>query len=333
MFIISSIFYNLPQDTSSFNSRGTLLFFAILINAFSSILEILTVYAQRPIVEKHKRYALYHPSAEALASMLTDMPYKVVNSILFNLVLYFMTNLKREPGEFFIFVLISFLLTLVMSSLSRTIASVSRTSSQALAPTAVLMIALVIYAGYGIPTPYMLGLSRWINYIDPITYGFEAMMINEFHGRNYTCSRFVPEGLGYTDENQVCSAVVAVTGQGWVNGDSYIESAFEYKSPHMWRNIGIVAGFFVLFTSTYLLATDLVSSKKSKGEVLVFPRGKSSKILSKSVTKDLEKADQDAVLVANGNTGQQSTPHGLVKQTSLFQWQDVSYDIKIKGEP
>lgn len=38
--IISSIFYNLPADTSSFYSRGALLFYAILMNAFSSVLEV-----------------------------------------------------------------------------------------------------------------------------------------------------------------------------------------------------------------------------------------------------------------------------------------------------
>ncbi len=38
--IISSIFYNLPKDTGSFYSRGALLFFAILMNAFSSALEV-----------------------------------------------------------------------------------------------------------------------------------------------------------------------------------------------------------------------------------------------------------------------------------------------------
>ena len=31
--------------------------------------------------------------------MLTDMPYKILNAIISNLTLYFMTNLRREPGE------------------------------------------------------------------------------------------------------------------------------------------------------------------------------------------------------------------------------------------
>lgn len=38
--IIGSVFYNLPSSTGSFYSRGALLFFAILLNAFSSFLEV-----------------------------------------------------------------------------------------------------------------------------------------------------------------------------------------------------------------------------------------------------------------------------------------------------
>jgi ABC-type multidrug transport system permease subunit len=32
--------------------------------------------------------------------MITDLPYKITNAIFFNLILYFMTNLRREPGEY-----------------------------------------------------------------------------------------------------------------------------------------------------------------------------------------------------------------------------------------
>lgn len=56
--IISSVFFNLQPNTNSFFQRGSLLFFAILTNAFGAALEILTLYAQRPIVEKHTQYAL-----------------------------------------------------------------------------------------------------------------------------------------------------------------------------------------------------------------------------------------------------------------------------------
>ena len=38
--IIGSVFYNLPDDTGSFYYRGALLFFAVLLNAFASFLEV-----------------------------------------------------------------------------------------------------------------------------------------------------------------------------------------------------------------------------------------------------------------------------------------------------
>lgn len=38
--IISSVFYDLPQTTGSFFSRSAVLFFAILLNAFGSALEV-----------------------------------------------------------------------------------------------------------------------------------------------------------------------------------------------------------------------------------------------------------------------------------------------------
>lgn len=202
--------------------------------------QILTLYAQRPIVEKHARYAFYHPSCEAIASMLTDLPYKILNSIIFNLTLYFMVNLNRQPGNFFFFLLISFMLTLVMSMLFRTIASVSRTLSQAMAPAAVLILGIVIYTGFALPVPYMRGWARWINYIDPVSYGFESLMVNEFVGQSYEClaTSFVPIGVAYENVSateRVCSAVGAVAGSSVVDGAAYIASSYQYYEKNKWR--------------------------------------------------------------------------------------------------
>ncbi len=197
--VIASVFYNLEPNTSTLFQRCALLFFSVLINALGSGLEMLTLYAQRGIVEKHSRYALYHPSAEAFASMLMDLPYKVLNTITFNVVLYFMTNLRREPGPFFFFVFTSFTLTLTMSSFFRAIASLSRTLVEALAPSAVLILGLAMYTGFAIPITYMHRWARWIGYINPISYGFESLMINEFHNRDFPCVNYVPSGPSYAD--------------------------------------------------------------------------------------------------------------------------------------
>ncbi|KAH8660114.1 ABC-2 type transporter-domain-containing protein [Xylariales sp. PMI_506] len=338
--IISSVFYNLQPTSASFFQRGALLFFACLTNAFASALEILTLYAQRPIVEKHSRYALYHPSAEALASMLTDMPYKVVNTILFNLILYFMTNLRREPGPFFFYLLISFMATLVMSMVFRTIASVSRTLSQAMVPASLLILALVIFTGFVVPIDYMHGWCRWINYIDPLAYAFEAIMANEFHGRQFSCSAYVPSTsiAAYANVdplNHVCSAVAAVAGSDVIDGDAYINKAYNYYSSHRWRNFGILIAFLIFFLFTYITASELVTEKKSKGEILVFRRGYKPAQL-KQVNDDSEAAvagERSSVTAGRGPVDSEKGSAVTKQKGGVFHWSKVCYDVKIKGNP
>ncbi|PHH86006.1 hypothetical protein CDD83_10881 [Cordyceps sp. RAO-2017] len=352
--IIGSVFFNLNDTTSSFFQRGALLFFACLMNAFASALEILTLYAQRPIVEKHSRYALYHPSAEAIASMLCDMPYKIANTIVFNLTLYFMTNLRREPGAFFFFLLITFSTVLVMSMIFRTIASASRTLFQALVPAAILILDLVIFTGFVLPKRYMLGWCKWLSYIDPLGYAFEALMVNEFHNRRFPCSQFVPSSTptvpgsagalakyaNVGPENRICNAVGSAQGQNFVDGDVYVKSSFDYEWDHRWRNFGFVIAFTAFFLLCYMVAAELVSEKKSKGEVLVYRRGHKP-----AAAKHAEKRQRDPE-AAMANIGPVVTAERsragagggkeagmLQQQTSVFQWHDVCYDIKIKGEP
>lgn len=336
--IIGSVFYNLQRNSSSFFQRGSLLFFACLMNAFASALEILTLYSQRPIVEKHSRYAFYHPSAEAVASMICDLPYKISNGVVFNLVIYFMTNLRREPGHFLFFLLISYATVLVMSMIFRTIGSATRTLFQALVPAAIIILALVIFTGFVLPTRYMLGWCRWIGYINPLSYAFEALMVNEFHQQEFPCTDFVPNPkvAGYADitgDHRVCSTIGAIQGRASVNGDRYIQMAFDYKWEHRWRNFGIVIAFIFFFLGCYLVAAEFVSEKKSKGEVLVYRRGhKSAAVENVEKRRDPEAAMANIgpVVTAERSRGQDG---GLLQeQTSVFQWHDVCYDVKIKSE-
>jgi ATP-binding cassette subfamily G (WHITE) protein 2 (PDR) len=196
------------------------------------------LYDQRPIVEKHARYCLYHPFAEAISSIICDLPYKICNCIAFNLVLYFMTNLRRTPAAFFIFLVVSFVTTLALSMLFRTFGAASRSLVQALPISAIIILALMIYTGFVVPPPDMVPWFRWIKYIDPIAYAFESLMINEFHGRMFDCASFIPTGPSYMSIgslNHVCSTVGAVAGSSVVSGSEYIKLRFGYEGGHLWR--------------------------------------------------------------------------------------------------
>lgn len=158
--------------------------------------------------------------------------------ITFNLVIYFMANLRRDGAGFFFFCLTTYILTLTMSCLYRWLANITRTAYQAMVPSAIISLGLMIYTGYTIPVDYLPGWSRWMNYINPFAYAFEALLANEFHGLQYTCAELVPRGPGYEnlpDKSQVCSSVGAIPGSTTVSGDTYIALTFQYYEAHRWR--------------------------------------------------------------------------------------------------
>ena len=274
--------------------------------------------------------------------MICDIPYKLGNSITFNIPLYFITNLRREPGPFFIYWLFMFMSTLTMSMLFRLIASTSRSLPQALVPGGFLLIAMVIYTGFALPIRSMLGWSRWINWLDPIAFAFESIMVNEFHDREFDCSKqMLPTGAPMYSHNQfrACSAIGSDPGSVYVNGDLYLARNYQYYHSHLWRNLGIMIGFMIFFMVIYLLATEYIQESKSKGEVLIFRRGdKQSQPAARGAdtgSDDVEMSRQSTMaekMEADGNSTDEAAG-SIERQTAIFHWQDVCYDIKIKGKP
>jgi ABC-type multidrug transport system permease subunit/ABC-type multidrug transport system ATPase subunit len=84
----------------------------------------------------------------------------------------------------------------------------------------------------------------------------------------------------------------------------------------------------IFFMATYLIGTEYISESKSKGEVLLFRRGQTPKRTG-AVDDDIEMTD-----VSSGKNGSESGGESaaIQRQTAVFHWQDVCYDIKIKNE-
>lgn len=345
--ILSSVFFNLNQTTSSFYYRGAAIFFSVLFNAFASLLEIMALFEARPIVEKHKKYALYRPSADALASIITELPVKLLMSMVFNFSIYFMVNLRRNPGRFFFYWLMCFLCTLVMSHLFRSLGAVSTSLAGAMTPATVLLLAMVIFTGFVIPTPKMLGWSRWINYINPVGYVFESLMANEFSGRQFPCAEFVPRGLGYQSvesSQHICLTVGAKAGSTFVNGSDYIAISYSYYNSHKWRNFGIAVAFVIFFLVVYISLTEFNKGAMQKGEIVLFLRSALKKhrkesgnlrtindVESKTLNEKVSRMDEIDALYADKPKKALETDK-VPSSEDVFLWKDLTYQVKIKSE-
>ncbi|KAK8233406.1 ABC-2 type transporter [Phyllosticta capitalensis] len=327
--IISSIFFGTKDATQGFFAKNASLFFAVLLNALMAISEINSLYAQRPIVEKHNSYAFYHPFTEAVAGVVSDIPVKFVIAVAFNVIYYFISELRKEADAFFLYFLIVFISMFVMSAVFRTMAAITKTVSQAMALAGVLVLVIVVYTGFVIPGPKMHDWFKWLKWLNPVYYAFEILIANEYHGKDFTCSEFVPTYSPQVGESFVCSARGAIAGRQTVNGDDYIQAAFDYTYSNVWRNFGILCMFLVVFMGIYFAGTEINSSTTSTAEVLVFRRGHVPSYMENN-KGDEEGAASDVVTKEGADA---DAEQALAPQKDVFTWRNVVYDIEIKGEP
>ncbi|KAJ5248081.1 hypothetical protein N7524_012041 [Penicillium chrysogenum] len=331
--IIGSVFYGTPDATAGFTSKGATLFFAVLLNALTAMSEINSLYSQRPIVEKHASFAFYHPATEAIAGVISDIPVKFALSVVFNIILYFLAGLKREASNFFLYFLITFIITFVMSAIFRTLAAVTKTISQAMGLAGVMILVLVVYTGFVLPVPSMHPWFEWIHYLNPIYYAFEILIANEFHGREFPCSSYVPSYADLSGRAFSCTAAGSEAGSRTVSGDRYIQLNYDYSYSHVWRNFGILIAFLIGFMIIYFVASELNSATTSTAEALVFRRGHEPASFRRD-HKSGSDVESTKLSQAKPAAGTEDKGMGAIQpQTDTFTWRDVSYDIEIKGEP
>jgi ATP-binding cassette subfamily G (WHITE) protein 2 (PDR) len=201
-------------------------------------------------------------------------------------------------------------------------------------PASVMMLALLIFTGFVVPVDYMLSWCRWINYVNPVAYGYESLMINEYHNRNFTCSTYIPDYINTSAESIACDAIGALPGQSYVNGDVYMYSAYSYLHSHKWRNVGIIAAMVIFNHLAYFIASEYSTAKKSKGEILVFRRGFNPKSAMHG-GDDIENSVHGSTTMVPRRyfVDKESIQIGVQGSKSIFHWNNVSYDINIKGKP
>ncbi|AJT75484.1 Pdr5p [Saccharomyces cerevisiae YJM428] len=348
--ILGSMFFKIMKkgDTSTFYFRGAAMFFAILFNAFSSVLEIFSLYEVRPITEKHRTYSLYHPSADAFASIISEIPTKLIIAVCFNIIFYFLVDFRRNGGIFFFYLLINIVVSFSMSHLFRCVGSLTKTLSEAMVPASVLLLSLSMYAGFVISKKKILRWSKWIWYINPLAYLFESLLINEFHGRKFPCAEYIPRGPAYaniTNTESICAVVGAVPGQDYVLGDDFIRGTYQYYHKDKWRGFGIGMAYVVFFFFVYLFLCEYNEGAKQKGEILVFPRSivkrmKKRGVLTEKNANDPENVGDRSDLSSDRKMLQESSEKesythgevGLSKSEAIFHWRNLCYEVQIKSE-
>ncbi|KAF8235559.1 hypothetical protein L208DRAFT_1457957 [Tricholoma matsutake] len=332
--ILGTTFVNTPVATKAYFSRGGLLFFTVLFPSLASMSEIPALFAQRRIVLRHQKAAMYHPFIEALAMTLVGAPIFFVFLVIFSVLVYFSADLQRTAGQFFIFLLFLNITSFTMQTFFRAIAAAFKSDATAQSVAGIVLLATIIYMGFEIPKKSMIGALHWISFLDAPRFGFESIISNEFHSINGTCSTLVPSGAGYEGvslANQVCAIGGSISGQSLVDGNKYINFTYVYNFSHVWRNFGIVVAYLGGFLVALLILSEFNTATSSDTSMILFKRGSKSTVIENAmVGADEEKSVSPTVSSAkqevNGTDKESVKPPPMA---DMFSWQHVSYTVRV----
>ncbi|CAI7660668.1 unnamed protein product [Penicillium glandicola] len=329
--IAGSLFYNAPDNSGGLFIKSGALFFSLLYNSLLAMSEVNESFSGRPVLVKHKSFAYFHPAAFCLAQIAADIPVLFVQISMFGIVLYFMVGLSMSAGAFFSYWIIVFTTTMTMTALFRAVGALFSTFDGASKISGLFIMSTVLYTGYMIPKPTMHPWLGWIFWIDPLAYGFEALLSIEFHDKSVIpCvgTNLIPTGIGYEDVEgyQSCAGVAgAIQGQNFVVGDNYLAS-FSYSYSHVWRNLGINWVWWALFVFVTIIATSRWKSPSEAGSTLVIPREYLHKHI-KNQQKDEEGQTSDKK-VSESTDEAPKLNNQLVRNTSVFTWKNLSYTVQ-----
>ena len=239
-------------------------------------------------------------------------------------------------------------MTMTMYSFFRSIGALSRNLDVATRITGVAIQALVVYTGYLIPPTKMHPWFKWLKYINPVAYGYEALMANEFHGLQIRCVPpfIVPQGPNVQPGHQSCVLQGSRPDQTIVDGSDYIRTAFSYSRSHLWRNVGIIIAFWLFFATLTAIGMEIQKPNAGGGAVTVFKRGKAPKHVTEAIEKggaeavhDEEKggAKKDEVgglagsEESSGAGDDRRAIGGVAANETIFTWTNVNYTIPFEG--
>lgn len=181
--------------------------------------------------------------------------------------------------------------------------------------------------------------------MQPIRYAYEAILTNEFHTLQGSCSTLIPSGVGYEGisiQNQACPVVGATPGQPYVDGNRYVDLSYEYSYSHTWRNFGILVGFFSFFLFTYLSFTEITSGAAEFRSVVTFKRGSKNAPKFATSPRDVESnhgggSSNNATATQTGETEEEHVQQAedplekTLRTTDIMSWVHLTYHVSVGG--
>jgi ATP-binding cassette, subfamily G (WHITE), member 2, SNQ2 len=127
--------------------------------------ELFVALQGRGVVMRHKDLAFYRPSAVVIARTILDIPLVLLQTAIFSLIVYFLGQLTRTAGQFFIYYVFVFLSVYSMTQCYRMFAAWLGTFDDALRFVGLAILIMFFYVGYTISKVRLIADAPWFGWL------------------------------------------------------------------------------------------------------------------------------------------------------------------------
>ncbi|KAM3739457.1 hypothetical protein ACB098_08G025600 [Castanea mollissima] len=242
--LIGTVFWNIGLRRST--TQDLLLVMGALysaclflgVNNASSVQPIVSI--ERTVFYRERAAGMYSPIAYAAAQGLVEVPYIVVQTIIFGIITYFMINFQRTARKFFLYLVFMFLTFTFFTFYG--MMAIGLTPSQNLA--AVISSAFYsiwnLLSGFLIPKPSIPPWWIWFYYICPVSWTLRGIISSQ---------------LG-----DVETKIVGAGFEGTVK--EYLEASLGFGPGMVGVSVAVLIGFCLLFFLVFAISVKVLNFQR-----------------------------------------------------------------------
>ena len=233
------------EDTGVKNRVGAIFF--IVTNQIMANLSAIELFLKERVLFIHENASgYYHVSTYFIAKLVCDLiPLRIIPSILFSTIVYFMIGFQRTTEKFFIFYFAIFSTTLCGAALCFLLSASVQVFGIANLLAAMSFVLMMVFGGFLVELSSVVEFLSWIKWISIFRYSINIVTINEFSGLQ----------LCLKDNKTNCP----INGIDIIHNVSHIEYENQWD---LWKNFVALGSMTVIF---FILAyVQLLRMKKTK---------------------------------------------------------------------
>ncbi|KAL3740884.1 hypothetical protein ACJRO7_022072 [Eucalyptus globulus] len=243
--ILGSVFWNVgskresPQDL--FVVMGALYASCLFlgVNNASSVQPIVSI--ERTVFYREKAAGMYSPLAYAAAQGLVEIPYVVVQTIIYGVITYFMVNFERTARKFFLFLVFMFLTFTYFTFYGMMAVGLTPSPHLAAVISSAFYSLWNLLSGFLVPKPNIPGWWIWLYYICPVAWTLRGVITSQ---------------LGDVD-----TQIVGPSFKGSVK--EYLEVSLGYGGSGMIGvSVAVLIGFNLFFFAVFAFSVKVLNFQR-----------------------------------------------------------------------